>query len=487
MKFVQKNNALNGKDHLIYLSPMINSHNRLPETFGLLVLPIAVGLSREKYNVRGLSKSKVYEGLEFSDHAPLVCSGKFGDVRFSCEPSYGIDDVLSASAEICLDGNLVYDGVDYYEVCLAEVRNYKKKYRVSIDNIEEKELFIKFYVNCVNVHKAISHLVDENENKKITILGNESNYIPNSAIWWSIKNERWRNIEYVDCNRGYQKYWGIYFRELGMCSRNVTKRGHDRLYVTRDELRRRIGSLSACELEKFLPFRERESDIEAYIENVSDWEEVFCLYAHVMYDVKIPDSAGEFRGIVEWINDVCEYFVTNEKKLLIIKPHPGEKPNIKNKEPNERVEDVLNDTYKCLKNVKILPPEEIEGIEDAIDCGLVWRSSVGLELGVGKKPVVLCGSPDYEYLPFVKCRNKSQLYRILKNKKYLEQDESLAMSCAGYLAERKERIKNLDMLKYSRKFNIIHPFSYKTLKFLAGFTKKDDSPLMRQIINEMEL
>jgi len=485
-KFVQKNNLRSHKDRLVYLSPMIDSRSKLPETFGLMMLPIAVGLSKQKYNVRYLCKSKMLQGLSICDDAPLVYSGKFGDIRFDSGSHSDIDKLLSMGCEDLKNKDFEYDGVDYYEVCLAEVRNYCKKYTASEDNDNEKRLFDKFFIDCVNVHKAIASLVNENKDNKITIIGNESNDIPNSAIWWSLKNGRWSNVEYVECTRGYQQYWGGHFRDLEMTSRNVTKYGELLLYVTPQELHQRMTHLDKNNLEKSLPSRQNDRKIDEFVYNISEWKEVFCLYSHVLRDVRIPDSSGEFTGLVEWVNSVCGYFASNKEKLLIIKPHPDEKPEIKKKEPKEKTKDVIYDIYKSSPNIKILPAERIGGVEEVIDCGLVWRSSVGLELGARRVPLILFGYPDYQYLPFVKCRSKAQLKHILDERMYLKQDEHLASLCAAYLMERQNRIVKLDMLKYSKKYNKIHPFSLKTLNFLVGIREKEISPLTKQLINEIE-
>lgn len=469
---------------VFYFSPNINSYGKRTSPFMLMMLPIAYALSKKNYMVKFMVSNNVVGLKRLNKSAIFYFGGKFNSLKVKINKK--ITQTDSRQLELASEDDFEYDGVNYYEICLAQVRHYQKKYRTPIECAENKKLFKKFFAQCIDIHNAMNALNrDKSRNNKIIVIGNESNHLPNAAVWWYSIHQKNKNIQYIDYNRGYQHYWGKHFRDLGMSVRNVTKYKENRMYVSEGELESEKNKSSSTNINSPLPQRENKRNISDYVE-LGLWSEVFCLYTHVMYDVKIPDYSGEFSGMVDWINEMCKYFKFNKNKLLIIKPHPSEASKIKSKVPNEKTKDVIEDEYLNCENIVVLPAEHISGVEENINCGLVWRSSVGLELAIKEIPVVLFGLPDYQYLPFIKCHKKKEIKNILTDKYYLRQDNELSKKCSLYLNARKERIRKLNTLKYSERANIVYYSPLFLFRALTGLNSHIEKTVVNEILDEIE-
>lgn len=143
---------------------------------------------------------------------------------------------------------------------------------------------------------------------------------------------------------------------------------------------------------------------------------VFLLAANVIGDSSMLRRETIFRGQQEWCGRVIEYFRARPHLKLIIRAHPGEvwfgaKAPIKMGEVARRlahgVPNVLViDGAEKLNTFTLLP---------WVQAGLVWLSSIGVDLVVRGVPVLAAASPKYSGLGIVsEPASPEEYFRLLE-------------------------------------------------------------------------
>ncbi len=125
-----------------------------------------------------------------------------------------------------------------------------------------------------------------------------------------------------------------------------------------------------------------------------DERPLVLLAANVIGDTLTLGRAIFSGNMSEWLKRSLEYFAERDDVQLIVRVHPGER-NL----PGPSVADMVNE------NLPILPEHiQIVGAEDAIntydliqaaDLGLVYTTTVGLEMAMSGLPVIVVGQTHY--------------------------------------------------------------------------------------------
>lgn len=122
-----------------------------------------------------------------------------------------------------------------------------------------------------------------------------------------------------------------------------------------------------------------------------DQKKLFCLFTNISWDAYMfKDSTATFDSMTDWLSATIDHFKVNNDKNLIIKAHPAEKY-------------FKVDSKYCVRSFipKNLPPNIyfIDNDEDVkpfdlyplIDVGLVYLSTVSLEMALNNITVVTAG------------------------------------------------------------------------------------------------
>ena len=209
-------------------------------------------------------------------------------------------------------------------------------------------------------------------NKKIRLVGHESNYMPNGIF--KILCDRFcenRDVEFVDLRRGYMSYFGeTHFRDSYITCANLTytkkqfafavSKADMANFSDKDVDSEALSNPAASALNKKVYHRPPDSQkqVVAKIEKYrSEGRNVFCLFAHLFYDTPIDDSSASFAGMSEWISQTVEHFSDNEN-LLLVKPHPVE---FVESEPNKRPQETLSSFLRGkinTENIILLEPHQ---------------------------------------------------------------------------------------------------------------------------------
>ncbi|QLH81212.1 hypothetical protein [Halosimplex pelagicum] len=163
-------------------------------------------------------------------------------------------------------------------------------------------------------------------------------------------------------------------------------------------------------------------------------EFVVGMFTNLIWDASLEVADCPFPDPFEWISATIDALAEQESITLIIKTHPAE--NIRG--TNESVENWIRDHWDPLpENIEVLSPEtEIntyEMIQD-LDAGIVYNSTVGLEMAYLGKPVIVGGKTHYKHLNITHDPETSSEYQdLVRNISELEDDEKVKMRATRYL------------------------------------------------------
>ncbi len=331
------------------------------------------------------------------------------------------------------------------------------------------------------------------QNKKIKIVGWETSYIPNGVFRLLCDSLSENNdIEYIDLARGYMHYFGYHSRESYISLANLTRsKVQNRLIITKDELERIRNSdidenelikplnksLKKFETSKFNINQKKVIDlIEKYNSNNLS---VFVLFSHLFYDTPWDDSSLSFENMLDWIKSTVESF-KNKDNLLILKPHPSEsRPDEPQKEPSQTLESFIESDIEEYDNILLLNPRlfNVKQLYPYITCGLVWRSSVGMELTYLGIPCIIAGTPPYhKTLDLLYPENKLNYFGLIDRAKSLKISKEQKVNVARYLYYL-EHFKHhyIDLIEYDKKSKY-NKWNKKNLQnYLINENKKIDA------------
>jgi hypothetical protein len=100
------------------------------------------------------------------------------------------------------------------------------------------------------------------------------------------------------------------------------------------------------------------------------------------------------RSMEEWITRTVQYFAGREDTQLVIRVHPGEALT----HGTSMVEVVQNTLPRLPAHIHLVGPAEkinTYDLVDAADIGLVYTTTVGMEMAMSGKPVIIAGKTHY--------------------------------------------------------------------------------------------
>ncbi len=140
------------------------------------------------------------------------------------------------------------------------------------------------------------------------------------------------------------------------------------------------------------------------------------LFSNVTWDSAVLGRDLAFTSMHEWIEATIEYFVDHPEHQLIIRVHPVEskRPGMETREP---VADFVNEKYDNLPgNIVLLGPDDPTNsypLMEESDLGLVYTSTVGIEMAVMDKAVLVSGLTHYRGHGFTNDATSPSHYRQL--------------------------------------------------------------------------
>ncbi len=131
-------------------------------------------------------------------------------------------------------------------------------------------------------------------------------------------------------------------------------------------------------------------------------KKIFVLFPNITWDSTLFEKHAGFGSMMEWIGSTIRYFAENTQAQLVIRVHPAE-VILPGSRRDSVMELVRRDFPIIPPNVILVPPDSGASsyvLMNIADCGLVYGSTTGLEMGIRGIPVVVAGRIYYRGLGF---------------------------------------------------------------------------------------
>jgi len=123
-----------------------------------------------------------------------------------------------------------------------------------------------------------------------------------------------------------------------------------------------------------------------------------ALFTNVTWDSAAQDRDRGFRDMFSWVVDSVRLFASRPETQLVIRVHPAE-VRIRGRETRDPVLPRLETVFPSLPpNVRLIPPESTlssYALMRLARSGLVYTSTIGLEMAMEGMPVVVAGQVHY--------------------------------------------------------------------------------------------
>jgi hypothetical protein len=393
-------------------------------------------------------------------------------------------------------------GINFFATIQNTLRKIQKRYNVFFRDENDSPVFSDLIESCdvllnyFMLFKAYSKATG----KKIRLVGFEKDYIPNGVL--KVLCDRMSNngdIEFIELRRGYVYYFqkdalreSHHFRTSYVTCANLTKTGlmysfavsKDEMLqfnedgIDFDELSAPISS--AIEKKIYAKAPENQKDVIAKIQHYRRQGcNVFVLFSHLFYDTPVDDVSPAFNGMCAWIKDTIQYF-NNSQDLLLIKPHPAEfiKDDPK-KAPTETLKSFLKE-ISLSDNIIMLDPHQftIKDLSPLTTCGLIWRSSVAMELTFLGVPCIIAGHPVYNALNLYYAESKEHYFQMIKHAQDLKVSEAQKKDVAKYLYLLMRKHIEVEGISYDKNYRKFYWNKKELLRFL-----KKGSDNIHSIVN----
>ena len=372
-------------------------------------------------------------------------------------------------------------GINFFPVIRSTLRSLQKRYNVFFHDQDNHPVYTDLIQSCDALLKYFLLLKDYSQktDKKIRLVGYEIDYIPN-GVFKTLCDQLSSNhdIEFIELRQGYMHYFGQHHhRDSFITCSNLTKTQRSEGWsISKNELSQMNGkSIDRDELLKPIAsvlnkniYSEISEDQKQVINIIKDYqsrgEKIFVLFAHLFYDTPVKDESSAFKDMCAWVSETVNFF-SAENNLLLIKPHPAEFVKGEPKKiPNETLKSFLGD-ISLSKNVILLEPHlfSIKDLSPFLSYGLVWRSSVAMELAFLGIPCIIAGNPYYSALDLIFAKDKKHYIDLIKQSHDLKITDQQKINVAKYLYLLKKKHTHLDSILYNQKLRS-HYWKRKALK-----------------------
>jgi len=173
-------------------------------------------------------------------------------------------------------------------------------------------------------------------------------------------------------------------------------------------------------------------------------ERYACLFTNLNYDTAVIDKHFLFENMEEWIISVINFWKTNNPDItLVIRVHPGELKLV------TASREFLGDRIRkaCNNNEKILvfdADEQVNSYEliKGMEYGLIYSSTIGLEIARAGKPCLVAGLPWFRDKSFVIYPNSAD--------EYFKKAELLNAGTLKFVPDEDELVRTIYFVYFNR-------------------------------------
>jgi hypothetical protein len=312
------------------------------------------------------------------------------DDCFPADASYDLDRFFSPYPEL-------YRGIDVANFAQASVRKLVKRYHLDLDG-DDRQPYRRLLETACLLVDATYDLFEEYDFR--ACLANDNAYVY-GGVPLAVAHES--GVGGYSHKRGYRDGTLLF----GRTTNRSTLPPYEDMSVLSRVVEDPLTSEEEAEVEELMRGRKTGTKVRNQYSSTDDESVEWAgdgplagMFTNLIWDASLETTEAPYPDVFDWIADTVEWFVDNPDRRLVIKPHPAEAK----RGTNESIEAWIRDRYGPLPdNVLLLSPETDVNtyllIED-IDVGLVYNSTVGMEMAYEGKPVVVAGETHYRKLGF---------------------------------------------------------------------------------------
>jgi len=296
--------------------------------------------------------------------------------------------------------SFTYRGVDVAKYALATTRRHRRKYRVDLSNDGDRASFIGNLHTAVRLAEFTHEIIDDHDIAATVANHPAYNY---GGVFLA-----------TACERGIPaiSYSGGYFRKDAMIFGNQRNSKGFTIFSDRESIRQYLEKpLTADEeqeVETYMKGRRDGSTIRNLNNytnktsggaNIDTTKPVVGIFSNLLWDGSLSDCSITFDTPFGWVKQTIEYAADRPDLQFILKPHPAEA----HRETEEEMVAWVRSNVKIPANVKLLSPDTDVSPYDLIqelDVGIVFNSTIGLEMLYDGIPVITTGDTHYRSLGF---------------------------------------------------------------------------------------
>ena len=208
------------------------------------------------------------------------------------------------------------------------------------------------------------------------------------------------------------------------------------------------------------------------------------LFTNLNFDTAVLGRNPIFNSMKEWIEKIIDYWISNSPpELLVIRVHPAEAKLLK--PTNDFIGNYLDEVKHKIKKANIQVYEAHDKVSSYelikhMKAGLVYSSTIGIEIAYNNKPCLIAGDAFYKHQKFVMSpENEENYFQLLKSlsgeKKGISINRSELLQFVYFIYF--NRVKRLKGIRIDHA-NHINSFSFDSIEEL--------SILNEDVFNEFE-
>ncbi len=319
-----------------------------------------------------------------------------------------------------------YRDLNIDRVAKATSRKYFRKFNIDLEKSEHKEVYKDFKLAAAKIADVCHKIIEERDVKAVLV--HDAVYL--NRIYGEVCANA--DIPSYSYGRGYRDKTLIF----GNYENRVPHPQFTRTDTIDEYLDKSLSQNQENKIESIMKGRAdggavRSDLISKADETVdSNSNRTFAIFTNLMWDGSLETEENLFETPFEWLKSILTYLEDKDVKV-ILKTHPAEADRI----TNETVMDWLEENFEELpENLEVLPPDtEVSPYElmENVDKGLVWNSTIGLEMAYNGFPVVVSGDTHYKNLDITfDPKTKDEYFDMLD--KNLEMSEEMISRAKRY-------------------------------------------------------
>lgn len=353
-----------------------------------------------------------------ADSAAYVGDACFLNARRTAEAfGYGmaLSDILPDSYTPpplpAADGPVEYRGVPIAEYAAATTRKYFRQYRIDLTDERTAEVYQRFLQSAQVLTDAYERVF---EHDVCAVIVYEDHYVHGGV---PIALAEQYGVPAYSVETGYRDGTLVFGKST---NRNTQPQYTDREFV-RETIATPLTEAERREVDRLIDKRESGSgsvynySARTDVSVDGDAEMTVGVFTNLPWDASLELEGSEmaFADVFEWLGTTIDRLGGRNGVKLVVKTHPAELVY----GTNESVSGWIDSEYESLPgNVRVLGPDTdvntYELIED-LDAGIVYASTVGLEMAYHGLPVVVAGDTHYRGLGFTHDPDDASAYADL--------------------------------------------------------------------------